>query len=189
MPAQFRHAFHLREFLYPSNLLTLARLLMLPAALRAMQQPDGRWRALSALGIAMVTDALDGPVARWRHEVSPLGQVLDPIADKLMLDLTALTLSRTRTFPWWATALLLGRDLGIVLGGILLYRHKSEISVAHPAGKATTLALTAALLLYIADGPRSGKPALYIAMTPFALSLLIYAQRLLRLLKPSSSEK
>lgn len=177
MPARFRQAFRLREFLYPSNLLTIARLLMLPAALRAMQQPDGRWRALSALGIAMVTDALDGPIARLRHEVSPLGQVLDPIADKLMLDLTAVTLSRTRKFPWWATILLLSRDLAIVLGGALLYRRRAEISVAHPAGKVTTLALTAALLLYIADGPRTGRPALYAAMTPFMISLLIYVRR------------
>ena len=43
MPAKIRDAFRLREFLYPANLLTLARLLMLPAAIRYMRQPDGRW--------------------------------------------------------------------------------------------------------------------------------------------------
>ena len=53
MPARFRHAFQLREFLYPANLLTLARLLMLPAAIRYMAQPDGRWRALGVFGVAM----------------------------------------------------------------------------------------------------------------------------------------
>ncbi len=93
-------SFHMREFFYPSNLLTVARLLMLPAALRSMRRPEERWRALGTLGIAMLTDALDGPIARHRHEISSLGKVLDPIADKLMVDATAVTLSQSRGFPW-----------------------------------------------------------------------------------------
>ncbi|MFN8567915.1 MAG: CDP-alcohol phosphatidyltransferase family protein [Kouleothrix sp.] len=104
--------------------------------------------------MAMATDVLDGPVARMRHEVSPLGKVIDPIADKLMIDVTAVALSQTRGFPWWATALLLGRDAAIVLGSALLYRRHAGINMAHPTGKATTLALSAAMLLYLADGPR-----------------------------------
>ena len=125
MPAKLRHAFQPREFSYPANLLTLARLLMLPAALHYMRQEDGRWRALVVFGGAMATDMLDGPVARMRREVSPLGQMLDPIADKLMIDAAAITLSQTREFPWWATGLLLARDLAILLGSLL------EIGRAH----------------------------------------------------------
>lgn len=179
MSAKFRYAFHPREFVYPANLLTLARLLMLPAALRYMHQPDSQWRAIGIFGVAMITDVLDGPVARMRHEVSPLGKVLDPLADKLMIDLTALTLSRTRGFPWWATALLLARDLAIILGGMLVYRRRAEITVAHPAGKVTTVALTAAMLLYTADGERTGRPALYVAMVPFLASMFVYGRQFL----------
>jgi CDP-diacylglycerol--glycerol-3-phosphate 3-phosphatidyltransferase len=173
----------LREFIYPSNLLTVARLLMLPAALRAMRQPEGRWRALSTLGIAMLTDVLDGPIARRRNEVSPLGQILDPIADKLMIDATAVTLSYTRGFPWWATGALLFRDAGILLGSLLVLRRRAKISLAHPAGKLTTAALTGAMLLYIADGPRSGRPALYAALLPFASSLVVYISRFWQLMR------
>jgi CDP-diacylglycerol--glycerol-3-phosphate 3-phosphatidyltransferase len=180
VPAKFRHAFQLREFLYPANLLTIARLLMLPAALRYMRQPDGRWRALGVFAIAMVTDLLDGPVARLRQEVSPLGKVLDPIADKLMIDASAVTLSQTRGFPWWATWLLLARDIVIIIGSALVYRRRAEISVSHPAGKVTTAALAAAMALYLADGPRSGKPALYAALAPLALSVAIYSKKLLQ---------
>lgn len=178
MSAKFRHAFQLREFAYPANLLTMARLLMLPAALRAMRRPDDRWRALGILGVAMLTDVLDGPMARRRHEVSSLGKLIDPIADKLMIDATALTLSQTRGFPWWATGMLLARDLAIVAGSALMYRRRAEIAMAHPAGKATTLALTAAMLLYIGDGERSGRPALYVALLPFLASLAIYGRQL-----------
>jgi CDP-diacylglycerol---glycerol-3-phosphate 3-phosphatidyltransferase len=180
MHAKLRHSFKLREFTYPANLLTIARLLMLPAAVRAMLRPEQRWRALSLLGVAMLTDAIDGTLARRRHEVSPLGKLLDPLADKLMMNATALALTRARGFPWWASALLLGRDAAILLGGALIYRRRAEIAVAHPSGKLTTLALTIAMLLYIADGPRSGKPALYAALVPFCASIIVYARKLLR---------
>lgn len=173
----------LRELAYPANLLTVARLLMLPAAIRAMREPDGRWRALAIFAAAMATDLFDGPVARMRNEVSTLGKVLDPLADKLMINTTAIALSRTRGFPWWATGLLLARDVGIVLGRALVYRHRTEITVAHPAGKATTLALSAAMLLYLADGPRSGKPALYAALLPFGASMLVYGKKMLSALR------
>ena len=179
-PARLRHAFKWREALYPANLLTLARLLMLPAALHAMQRPEQRWRALGILGAAMFTDAIDGAIARRRHEVSPLGKLLDPVADKVMIDATAVTLSRVRGFPWWATTLILGRDVAIILGGVLIYHRRRIIATAHPAGKATTLALTLAMLLYIADGPRSGRPALYAAMAPFAVSAFVYLRQLIQ---------
>ena len=179
MAAKFRNAFQLREFLYPSNLLTLARLLMLPAAIYHMRQPDGRWRALAVFSLAMATDVIDGPLARMRHEVSPLGQVLDPIADKLMTNTTAVALSRTRGFPWWATGLLLARDLAILLGSLFVYRRHAKINVAHPSGKATTFGIAAAMLLYLADGPRSGRPALYLALLPFGWSMVVYGKQFL----------
>ena len=177
--AKFRHAFKLREFAYPANLLTLARLLMLPAAIRAMLRPDQRYRALTILGLAMLTDAVDGTLARRRHEVSPLGKLLDPLADKLMINATALALAKAHGFPWWAAALIIGRDAAIVLGSALIYRRRAQIEVAHPAGKLTTLSLTIAMLLYIADGKRSGKPALYASLVPFVISILVYARKLL----------
>jgi CDP-diacylglycerol---glycerol-3-phosphate 3-phosphatidyltransferase len=183
MSAKLRHAFQPREFFYPANLLTLARLLLLPAAIHYMRREDGRWRALGIFGGAMATDMLDGPVARMRREVSPLGQVLDPIADKLMIDTAAITLSQTRAFPWWATSLLLARDFAILLGSLFVYRRRAQISVADPAGKATTVALAGAMILYLADGPRSGKPALYVALLPFAASLVVYARKFVQLLK------
>ncbi len=179
MPRESTDTPRLRELAYPSNLLTLARLLMLPAAIHYMRQPDGRWRSLAVFGVAMATDVLDGPVARMRHEVSPLGKVLDPIADKLMIDVTAVALSRSCGFPWWATGLLLGRDAAIVLGSTLLYRRRAQIDMAHPSGKLTTAALAAAMLLYLADGPRSGRPALLAALLPFGASLLVYGKRFL----------
>lgn len=157
-------------------MLTLLRLVIMPFALRAMRRRETSRQAIALLGAAMFTDAVDGPIARARGEVSSLGKLLDPIADKLLIDGTAVTLSRYRGFPRWITALFILRDVVIFGGGMLIYRRKSEIVTAHPAGKLTTVALTGAMLLYIADGPRSGKPALYASLLPFCASFVAYVR-------------
>ena len=77
-------------------------------------------------------------------------------------------------FPRRVALLLLGRDVAIVLGGILIYRRRAEIKMAQPLRKATTVAFGASLLLFLVDGPRSGRPALWIALTALAGSLIQY---------------
>jgi CDP-diacylglycerol--glycerol-3-phosphate 3-phosphatidyltransferase len=174
--------FQVKEITYPSNLLSIARLALLPPTLRFLEHPGKQWHALGCLGVAMLTDALDGSLARQRGEVSYLGKILDPIADKLVIDMVAVKLSQTHHFPRWMTRLLLLRDAFIVLLGGYLYRRRAHIAVSQSAGKATTVAMTMTLLLYIADGPRSGKPALYAALVPFALSFGQYGRAFLRAL-------
>jgi CDP-diacylglycerol--glycerol-3-phosphate 3-phosphatidyltransferase len=135
------------------------------------------------MAVAMLTDALDGEVARRRDEVSELGQILDPIADKLVIDSIALRLVQTHAFPRWVAGLLLFRDAGILLAALVVYRKQSHVTVAQLAGKSTTLALTLALLLYMADGARSGRPMLYVALVPFALSFWQYGRQFVRLMR------
>ncbi|MEI7643080.1 MAG: CDP-alcohol phosphatidyltransferase family protein [Chloroflexales bacterium] len=178
-----RTAIHPRELLYPSNLLTISRLLLLPVTLTYLSRPERQRTALACLALTMLTDAVDGPLARWRGEVSPLGELLDPIADKLVLDSTALVLSRTRGFPWAVTWLLIFRDVGIVLAAFVVFSRRDRITSAQSSGKLTTLALTAATFCYIADGPRSGRPALWLAMIPFGLSFVQYGARFIRLMR------
>lgn len=173
----------LREFRYPSNWLTLFRLLLVAPTLYFLARPERRRAALICFGLGMLTDAIDGPIARARGEVSRLGKLIDPIADKLLLNGTAIILSRTRGFPWWITGLLLFRDLGILIAAAVVLRRRAHITTAESAGKLTTALLTAAALLYIADGPRSGKPVLYLALLPFTLSFFQYGRRFLAVMR------
>lgn len=172
----------MREFGYPSNLLTLLRLLMLPFCLACLRRPERRRQALICLGLAMLTDAVDGTIARRRNETSRLGEILDPIADKILIDATALVLSQTRNFPWWATGLLLFRDIGILASASLVLRRSARVTTSRFSGKATTAGLALAMLLYIADGPRSGRPVLYLAMLPFGVSFFEYGAQFLRMI-------
>jgi CDP-diacylglycerol--glycerol-3-phosphate 3-phosphatidyltransferase len=172
-----------RELLYPSNLLTIGRLLLVAPTLMLLRRPERRREALACLALAMLTDAVDGPIARARGEVSRLGEIVDPIADKLLIDGSAIILSQTRGFPWWVTGLLLFRDLGILASAILLIKRRGHITTAASAGKLSTALLALAALLYLADGPRSGKPALYVAMVPFGLSFFQYGRRAIEMLR------
>jgi CDP-diacylglycerol--glycerol-3-phosphate 3-phosphatidyltransferase len=183
-----QYRFHWRECVYPSNLLTLLRLLLLVPTLRYMRQPDTRWHALACFHLAMLTDALDGPLARRRGEVSQLGEIIDPIADKLLIDGTALMLVHSRGFPRWMVGLLLLRDVGILLSALLVLRHKARITPARLAGKASTVAMTATLIVYMADGPRTGKPALYVALVPFGLSFVQYGHQFVRFMRHKEQE-
>jgi CDP-diacylglycerol--glycerol-3-phosphate 3-phosphatidyltransferase len=131
----------------------------------------------------MLTDVVDGPLARARGEVCYLGEVLDPIADKIFLDTVAVALAQTYGFPWWITGLILWRDVGIVTTGLLIYRHREYITPSMDIGKATTVALSTAMILYIADGPRSGKPALYVWLLLGILSVLLYWRRFVVLMR------
>jgi CDP-diacylglycerol--glycerol-3-phosphate 3-phosphatidyltransferase len=177
-----------RELLYPSNLLTFTRLGLLPLTLYYIARPERRREALLCLAFTLFTDAVDGPIARARGEVSQLGELLDPIADKLLIDLSAIILSRTRGFPWWATGLLIFRDIGILLAASVVLRRRSHITTAKSAGKLTTVALAFAALLYLADGPRSGKPALYLALIPFSISFVQYGQQFVELMRTTETE-
>ena len=177
---RLRDLFAPRELLSPSNLLTLIRLLLVPPTLAQMRRPERRRVALACLAIAMLTDAVDGPIARSRGEVSRLGELLDPVADKLLIDGSAIILSQTRGFPWWVTGMLLFRDLGILAAAMVVIRRRGHVTTAASTGKLTTVLLTVAALLYLADGPRAGRPALYLALVPFGLSFVQYGHRFIR---------
>jgi CDP-diacylglycerol--glycerol-3-phosphate 3-phosphatidyltransferase len=167
---------YLGELTYASNLLTLSRLLLLPPTLYFLRRQGTTSPALMCLGAAMLTDALDGMVARQQHTESRLGKVLDPLIDKLFLNSVALALV-ARGFPRWMVALLLFRDVGIVLAAGVLLLRRNHIAVANWSGKASTTLLTIALLVYTIDGPRSGRPVLLLALVPFGLSFWHYGTR------------
>ena len=89
--------------------------------------------------VAAATDGLDGFLARFFGWKSRLGAILDPLADKLLLVTTYLVLSVTGVFPAWLFLLVLGRDLVIVIGGLLFHRFVGRFDVEPSAfGKLNT---------------------------------------------------
>ncbi len=108
-----------------ANLLTILRLILIPIFVAAIWHQ----RFLIALTVfitAAITDGLDGLVARAFNQKTPLGEVLDPLADKLLLVTAFITLSIPNLttmapippIPWWLTGGVIARDLLIVLGAL-----------------------------------------------------------------------
>ena len=97
-----------------ANLLTLLRLILVPYVIGAIL--DGRHgRALELFFVAAVTDVLDGALARSYRLATQVGAYLDPIADKCLLSGIFLALGATGSVPWWFVAVVLGRDIYILL--------------------------------------------------------------------------
>ena len=97
-----------------ANLFTLLRLLLVPYVIGAIL--DGRHgRALELFFVAALTDVLDGALARSYGMTTQAGAYLDPIADKCLLSGIFLALGATGSIPWWFVAVVLGRDLYILL--------------------------------------------------------------------------
>jgi cardiolipin synthase len=97
-----------------ANLVTLLRLILVPYVIGAILA--GRHgRALALFFVAAVTDVLDGALARSYGLATPAGAYLDPTADKCLLSGVFLALGATGSVPWWFVAVVLGRDMYILL--------------------------------------------------------------------------
>jgi len=103
------------------NALTLSRIFVVPLLVAVLLTPFSEdWlgvpRHLLAAGLflaAAFTDYLDGHIARRRQQVSRLGQLLDPIADKLLISAALISLVENRLAPAWAVVIIIGRELAV----------------------------------------------------------------------------
>jgi cardiolipin synthase len=121
------------------NALTLLRIVAIPAFLIVLT--DGRHGlALVLLIAAGLTDAADGAIARLTHQKTTLGAYLDPLADKLLLVSTFITLAFLNQVPVWLTVLVISRDAVIVTGFFLLFVLTQRTMEIRPSafGKAAT---------------------------------------------------
>jgi CDP-diacylglycerol--glycerol-3-phosphate 3-phosphatidyltransferase len=139
-----------------ANVLTGVRLVLVPVFLAALFVDHGRsvdWR-LAAFGIfavAAFTDRLDGELARRRGLVTAFGTVADPIADKALIGSALIGLSVLGLVPWWATVVMMGREIAITLLRFAVLRH--GIIPASRGGKAKTLVQSLAIGFYLIPLP------------------------------------
>jgi CDP-diacylglycerol--glycerol-3-phosphate 3-phosphatidyltransferase len=141
-----------------SNALSLLRiLLVLPISFSLMLDRTGSRKAAMFLIIAAAaTDFLDGYFARKMGEVTELGKILDPVADKIAVGAVALILAAQGRVPLWFLSAIVVRDLLILAGGWYLSRKKSLLLQSNRLGKWTAGALALTLFAAIAEGGHQG---------------------------------
>ncbi|MBU1637557.1 CDP-alcohol phosphatidyltransferase family protein [bacterium] len=129
------------QFWTVPNMISIGRILLLIPLfifLRKGADENGNFWALVVMGGALLTDILDGLIARWFHLESDWGRVLDPIADKTWLGCLAFFLAlpwRENPLAWEFLVLLLVRDLTIVVGAYIAYRETGIVMKSNFIGK------------------------------------------------------
>jgi cardiolipin synthase len=120
------------------NLITLFRIILTPLFIIFLIQGN-YLRALVVFVLAGVSDLADGLIARTWHQKSRLGSYLDPLADKILMAASFVTLSIYHQIPSWLTVVVLSRDVALAVG-VLIFRLADIPLVVRPslAGKWTT---------------------------------------------------
>jgi cardiolipin synthase len=132
-----------RIFTIP-NVLSFVRLGLVPVFLVLIILGHDAW-ALLTLIVSSITDFLDGVLARRLNQVTRLGQLLDPAADRLFIFAALIGLAIRGIIPWWLLAVIVGRDVVLLVLGIVLANFGFGPLPVHHLGKVATFCLFYAL--------------------------------------------
>jgi len=140
-----------KEFFYLPNLLSLIRLLLIVpiAFLMPYQQPSMQTVVLILALIAASTDFLDGYFSRKLNQVTDLGKILDPLADKIALGIGLILLVLYRDFPLPLAIYLIYRDVLIVIVGGISAKKLGHPTPANFWGKLNTTVIAVTGLLFL----------------------------------------
>lgn len=171
-----------------SNLLSLLRLVLaIPASYTLWSGMRGLTIGLFILAAA--TDVLDGYLARKLNEISEMGKILDPLADKIFVGVIVTLMLATGMLPLWFVAIVLLRDVTIFLGGLAIKRRTGEVLPSNYPGKIAVLILSLTLLLIVANVPGIVITVMMgISLLLLAISFTLYVIRGVQVLRsPAAS--
>lgn len=133
-----------------ANKISVLRIVLIPVVIIGLLQGAPVWPVVIFV-LSAFTDVLDGVAARRRGEKTVLGSYLDPLADKLLLISTYLTLAHLRMVPMWVFVVIFARDLLIFLGWNIIYilTQNSKPAPRWPGKVSTFLQMTTVVILLI----------------------------------------
>lgn len=176
------------------NTLTLSRIFLVPLLVvvlltkfegRVILGVDKDLVAAAIFGVASFTDWLDGFLARRRKQVTPLGQMMDPLADKLLTSAAFISLVQMEVAPAWMVAVIIGRELAITALRSIGYSRGVNMP-ASPMGKVKMIAEVVAILGMILGPVRLGRLyilgplALWVAVITAVVSAVDYYTKFVR---------
>ncbi|MGH3433555.1 MAG: CDP-alcohol phosphatidyltransferase family protein [Thermocrispum sp.] len=164
----------LRQLTTVPNLISLLRLALVPVFLWLLLGPHEDGLAILLLMFAGFSDWLDGKLARWLNQMSRLGQLLDPAADRLYIMAILIAFLLRDILPWWVIAALVGRELVLLVCVLVLRRHRFSYPEVTYVGKGATFVLMYALpLLLLVQGDFAGA-AVENVVRPLAYAFMIW---------------
>jgi cardiolipin synthase len=131
------------------NLLSLGRLVLLVVFCLLLFNAHERVPATIVLMVTGTTDFLDGYVARRLHQVTTLGKVLDPTADRIVLATGIVAIAAYRAVPWWLAGVVLGREILVSAAVLVLAALGARRIDVLWVGKAGTFGLMCCFPLFL----------------------------------------
>jgi CDP-diacylglycerol--glycerol-3-phosphate 3-phosphatidyltransferase len=165
-------------FLTVPNLLSLSRLAVLPLFLWSVGRPGYLWLTIGLVAYGIVSDLLDGYLARRLGQESEWGRLLDPLSDKLILASVFVFCYVARDLPLWIVILVIGRDLLILGLSAQWSRRWGHLPASILSGRLAALSLTLLATAYIFDLEQAKVPTLAVALLLWFISSVQYTMRL-----------
>lgn len=137
-----------------SNLLSLLRLLMAVPfwiLIKQIDEPGMRTLLFSLAMLGAISDWADGFIARKRNEVTEIGKIIDPLADKVTIGAIIIGLYTIGAIPEFYFFIVIGRDLMIFLGGIYVTKKIGRVLPSNMLGKLTVSIIGMVILLILLD--------------------------------------
>jgi cardiolipin synthase len=134
-----------RRVLTGPNVISFSRIALIPVFFLLIVDPDTTTAGVILFAVVVATDWVDGTIARRTGQVTELGKVLDPVADRLAIAAGIIALAIRGVFPLWAAVAILARDLVVLLAGsYVLSRTHIRLDVRW-IGKVATFSLMVAV--------------------------------------------
>jgi CDP-diacylglycerol---glycerol-3-phosphate 3-phosphatidyltransferase len=176
------------------NALSLGRIFLVPLLVVVLLTKfEGKELIGAAIfGLASITDWLDGYLARRRQQVTTLGQLLDPLADKLLITAALVSLVQNDVVPAWMVAVILGREFAVTVLRSIAHA-RGVVIAASPLGKFKMASQVTAILLLILGQHHLqqffvlGTVALWVAVITAVVSGIDYYRRFNHVLTQSAA--
>ena len=157
------------------NLLSLLRIGLLPFIVLSLKTGQNGL-LLVLLFLAVLTDYFDGFFARRLGQVTDSGKILDPLADKICTNTMVMALCLWRGFPLWVAALIVMRDLMIVIGALFIMKKRKMVPVSSWPGKIAVTVMAATIICYALNWQPWGLYLLYGTVVMVVVSVIMYAK-------------
>lgn len=183
-----------KEFYTISNLISFLRLLMAVPfwyLISNLDQPNYRYYTAGLAFIGAVTDWLDGVLARKFNQVTEVGKIIDPLADKITLGVIVVALYLAKEIPGYYFLFIVGRDIIIFLGGIYVSSKLGKVLPSNKLGKLTVFVIAIVLFMVILMLDRNSMVFLgfyYLSIVLIFLSLFAYMYRAYEYLQRKKNE-
>ncbi|AKK06153.1 CDP-diacylglycerol--glycerol-3-phosphate 3-phosphatidyltransferase [Corynebacterium mustelae] len=156
------------------NILTSLRIIAIPLFAWLVLKSESQYTSwmlwsFTCFVALMITDKLDGDIARSRGLITNFGKIADPIADKALMSTALICLNITGVLPVWVTVVILVREIGITIWRMVELRNGNVVP-ASKGGKLKTVLQTLAVALYLLPLPTSFH---YVALAVMVIAVVV----------------